>query len=113
MALTTTRTDDKFNLFGTVPVVLDTLQFDNNYPAGGYSVTGQLFGLASSGSGPTNNGIRAMSFVGTNTAAVLFAPKYNSQTGKVQLITAAGAEVAGGTDVSALAVDVIVYAAGE
>jgi hypothetical protein len=113
MAATAGRAGDNFNIFGTVPVSIDTFIPDTSYPTGGYAVTGALWGLASAGGpGATSNGIIGLTQISVNTAAALYQLVYNEQTGKVQILTA-GAEVANATDLHTLIFGVIVYAAGE
>ena len=111
MAMTKKGLGDNFNLFGMIPGVIDGVVFDAAYPTGGYPVSGQLWGLAYTG-GIANNGIRGIEFVGGNSASLLYTPFYNSQTGTIQVVTA-GAEVANGTNLSAVAFDCVVYATGE
>lgn len=102
---------DRNNLFGTVPVVLDTWHGDASYPAGGYAVTGQLWGL-SGGSDAVNNGIRGISVVGQNTASLATTLVYNPQTGKLQILVG-GVDETPATDVSTFVYTIIVYAQGE
>lgn len=110
MAATAGRVGDNFNIFGTVPVAIDTLSL-GVYATGGIAVTGALWGLASTG-GTDANGIRGISQIGVNTAGAGYTIVYNTQTGLVQAYIA-GAEVANGVDMTPFVFAVIVYAAGE
>lgn len=94
MALTVAKRDDGLFQLGVGPGVGQrvTLTPDNNYPAGGYAVSGSQAGLGSAG-GPASNGLHGILWEGGNTASVGYVPFYNQQTGKFQILvtgTAAG-----------------------
>lgn len=63
----------------------------NSYPTGGYTITPQRFGMKK---------IRSITMGRSNTAAVGTLPWYNSQTGKLMMLSGALAQVAGSTDLS-------------
>ena len=112
MAATAGRAGDNFNLFGTVPVAVDTLSL-GVYATGGIAVTGALWGLAATGGpGATSNGIIGITQISVNTAGAGYTIVYNEQTGKVQAYIA-GAEVANAVDMTTFIFGVIVYASGE
>lgn len=113
MAATSARTGDYNIIWGNNPGVLDSFIPDAAYPTGGYAVTGQLWGLSSTGA-RANNGIRAIIIRGFNTAALPYFLKYNGQLGTVLVyVQATGLEVANGTDLSALVFEVLVIGTGE
>lgn len=120
MAATAQFLGDDTQYFGSVPVRFANLTLDNSYPAGGYVLTGQEFGGASTGGGfASNNGIRGVIVLGQNTAgAGGYVFEYNSQTGKLQafwtgaVISTALGEVTAATDLSAVVLNLLVLLAG-
>jgi hypothetical protein len=95
------------DVWGKHRVDIRDITGDSSYPAGGYALTGQTFGLRS---------IVGMSFIGGNTAAVGIIPYWNNQTNKLQFIYPTqtgtspnvGAEAVAGTNLSTVTVRAIV-----
>jgi hypothetical protein len=120
MAATATFTGDDISQFGNIPVRFANLTLDASYPAGGYAINGGLFGGASTGGGQaSNNGLRGLDVIGSNTAAGGYVYSYNSQTGKMQVfwtgavVSTQLAEVTAATNLSTTVINVIAYLAGE
>lgn len=122
MALTITPNEDSFNIFGTVPVKFATLAPGvSDYPAGGYVLSGNQFGLAGSVGSPfgLKNGIRGVIVLGCNTAAIGYVPQWNSQTGAFEVLVSPAAEtdplepVATNANLTGLQWNVLVLAAAE
>ncbi len=99
MALSFAQLADQGNmsLDGTPTSVVD-VTLDTSYPTGGY--------LAASGLTAANlncgRGINGMSWIGNNAAAVGYVPEFNTDTGALEILSGALAQVAGGTNLSTL-----------
>jgi hypothetical protein len=91
-ALTLTRVADGEDILGSHQrlTTWDVVP-SNSYPTGGYTITPQRFGLKK---------IRAVITGRSNTAGIGTLPQYNSQTGKLMMLSGALAQVAGSTDLS-------------
>ena len=100
--------DNKRDVYGATEIGVFDMTLDNSYPAGGYVLTSQTFGVS--------RPLLAVEPMGGNTASVVWNYFWNTQTSKFQVLgasggaagTAANADATAATDLHLITVRVMV-----